>query len=85
MKLGECCVTCGLKRDYVALGRDKGGNLHWDLYAANGTLMTIDHILPKSKGGKNKMSNYQMMCSPCNHQKGNTLEESTESSENLNK
>jgi len=74
MKLGECCVVCGLKRDYVAQGKDNGNSLHWDLYAADGTMMTIDHILPKSKGGKDEIENYQLMCAPCNHQKDNFVD-----------
>lgn len=37
--------------------------------------MTIDHILPKSKGGPNELSNYQMLCTVCNRNKGNKIEE----------
>ena len=73
MRIGECCVECGLKRDHVALGIDNGGNKHWDLYAADGTLLTIDHIVPKAKGGSDKKENYQLMCSPCNHKKSDKL------------
>ena len=31
--------------------------------------MTKDHIIPKSKGGKNELSNYQTMCTYCNNEK----------------
>jgi len=34
-------------------------------------LMTHDHIVPRSKGGKNHISNVQTMCAPCNSKKGN--------------
>ena len=34
-------------------------------------LMTKDHIVPKSRGGADLMSNYQMMCCTCNVVKGN--------------
>ena len=37
-------------------------------------LMTKDHILPKSKGGKDEIDNYQTMCIRCNEAKGNNLE-----------
>ena len=37
-------------------------------------LFTKDHIIPKSKGGKNHISNYQTMCEPCNSEKGNNDE-----------
>lgn len=32
--------------------------------------LTIDHIMPKSKGGSNKEDNLQTMCSRCNGVKG---------------
>ena len=37
--------------------------------------MTKDHILPKSKGGKDEIDNYQTMCIRCNKAKGNNLED----------
>jgi len=45
-------------------------NPHLNLYAADGMLMTKDHILPLSKGGKDHMRNYQTMCCECNQAKG---------------
>lgn len=35
--------------------------------------MTKDHIIPKSKDGKDDISNYQTMCYKCNLEKGNNL------------
>ena len=35
----------------------------------------MDHIIPKSKGGKDHIDNYQLMCEECNSKKGATLEE----------
>ena len=32
--------------------------------------LTIDHIIPKSRGGKNSMDNYQTLCKACNLAKG---------------
>lgn len=32
--------------------------------------LTLDHIIPRSKGGENKFDNYQLLCSSCNNWKG---------------
>jgi len=36
-------------------------------------LMTKDHILPKSLGGRDSLSNYQTMCFPCNSKKADRI------------
>lgn len=75
---GTDCVKCGLKGAYFWLEQCKGNPgsaWHFNLYGVrdDGTeiLMTKDHIVPKSKGGKNHLSNYQPMCARCNATKGN--------------
>lgn len=37
--------------------------------------LTIDHVLPKSKGGKNTWVNCVTACKSCNHRKGNRTPE----------
>ena len=76
---GCTCVTCELKGSFFAKERVDGSNerYHLNLYGINEhgheVLMTKDHIIPKSKGGKNSLINYQTMCTKCNEQKGNQV------------
>ena len=75
-KHGVECVVCGLKGEFFAKERCKNQDYyHFNLYAydKNGkeVMMTKDHIIPKSKGGKNELDNYQPMCKKCNSHKGN--------------
>ena len=39
-------------------------------------LMTVDHIIPKSKGGSNKLDNLTASCYKCNQDKADTTEDS---------
>ena len=34
--------------------------------------MTVDHVVPLSQGGTNSMWNLQLLCGPCNSEKGNS-------------
>jgi 5-methylcytosine-specific restriction endonuclease McrA len=75
-KKGIICVKCGVKGEFFALEEDKGGGIHMDLYGIIDTdevSITIDHIIPKSKGGVNKIINYQTMCKMCNEIKSGDL------------
>jgi hypothetical protein len=65
LTLGTTCVCCGRQATRILKTRDNGGGIHIDIYA-NKMLMTIDHILPKVKGGRNHISNYQILCEKCN-------------------
>lgn len=72
---GTKCVCCGIEGKYFAKERDVNTQkFHLNLYAidknGNEVLMTKDHIIPASLGGKNKQENYQTMCSICNERKG---------------
>lgn len=75
------CARCGLVGKFFALEKYTTCDVetyHFNLYAVdkcgNEVLMTKDHIVPKSYGGKNTVSNYQTMCIRCNEQKGDWLE-----------
>lgn len=57
----------------VALGKDKFGNLHYDIYTEDFYPLTVDHILPKSFGGSDHIDNLQPMCCLCNWLKGDGI------------
>lgn len=70
------CICCGVEGDKLLVEiRDSDKSPHLNLYA-NGmdglTLMTRDHVQPKSLGGCDHLSNYQTMCSVCNSLKGHS-------------
>ena len=73
LQLGIKCVipNCNKIGSKFLVTVHNGGSLHIDLYTEDNILMNIDHINPKSKGGKNDVSNYQLMCKPHNTEKGN--------------
>ena len=35
--------------------------------------LTVDHMIPKSKGGPSRLCNYQLLCGCCNVQKGDSM------------
>ena len=44
--------------------------------SSNQKTLTLDHVIPQSKGGKDSWSNLVTACRPCNHEKADlTLEE----------
>lgn len=71
---------CGLVGQYFVKERNIAvEGYHFNLYAIDGdgkeVLMTKDHIMPKSKGGKDSISNFETMCITCNMLKGDSYEE----------
>lgn len=75
---GTKCVCCGIEGKYF--GKEKAfaaKRYHMNLYAVDDdgkeVLMTKDHIIPHSKGGRNHISNYQTMCIKCNRKKGDEM------------
>jgi len=81
-KSSPFCASCGVEGVKMILDLNYGDlSPHFNLYAEeNGRLllMSKDHIIPKSKGGADKLDNYVTMCSVCNNLKGDyelTLQE----------
>ena len=75
---GSKCIECGLEGSFFAAEKShlSDANPHLNLYAIRKgieVLMTADHIVPVSKGGKEYISNLQTMCTVCNLRKGNAV------------
>jgi len=76
------CVKCGVKGTEYRLqrhGKERNDAIpHLNMYgydnANQEVLMTKDHIIPKSKGGRNDISNYQTLCFICNANKADKVE-----------
>ena len=67
---GTACCRCNRVGTILTHGEDKQGNLHIDLCTEDYFPITIDHIIPKSKGGKDHISNLRPMCYECNRKRG---------------
>lgn len=78
---GTTCIKCGVVGTFFALETHIYGSgntyYHFNLYAiqedGSEILMTKDHIIPKSKGGSNHLSNLQPMCTTCNGAKDSMI------------
>jgi len=76
-KQDHCCCNCGIAGVFFVKEKHSSGDVsfHLNLYAVSEDgeeiLMTKDHIVPRSLGGKNHLNNYQTMCVRCNLEKGN--------------
>lgn len=56
------CIYCGIKPGMIQRGK-----------VLTKSDMTIDHILPKSRSGRDTWSNTACSCAACNHRKGDRL------------
>ncbi len=77
----QVCACCGLKATHFWLEYSGCKPPHLNMYGRRGqqeVMLTCDHIVPRSKGGKTTKNNVQLLCSCCNSAKKNdeiTLEE----------
>lgn len=73
------CACCGIEGNVFLLERhiNEPAGQYINLYSVSKkgrlTLMTADHILPDSLGGRYSPQNFQTMCSPCNQAKQNMM------------
>jgi 5-methylcytosine-specific restriction endonuclease McrA len=82
MKKGFACAHCGVEGQYFAVLKNPDGFVFYRLYGVDAegdeVELTLDHIYPKSKGGKNGQYNLQPLCMPCNMYKSDTIPERNE-------
>ena len=76
---GTQCYLCGLKATHFTLYYHTKNNGHLlilyglDSWTKNPVEFTVDHIVPRSKGGKGDLDNVRTMCAPCNQLLGRLL------------
>lgn len=67
LKTNNKCVCCGKETTKICLGKKiSDDSLHWDAYSIDDYSFSIDHNIPRHNGGKNHISNIQLMCTKCN-------------------
>lgn len=77
---GTVCAMCGLRGTFFALEQSlnqETKKFHFNLYGYNRqgeeVMLTVDHIMPKSKGGSDELNNKQCLCFRCNNKKGDKI------------
>lgn len=76
MKKGVTCVSCQRTASVIFMDqRETDARPYPNLYIKTKNdyvVMTMDHIVPKVRGGNNSYENLQPMCSPCNSRKSDS-------------
>lgn len=66
---------CKERTRFLDPKRVNNSSYHFNLYAVvdgEDVLMTKDHVIPRSEGGRDIVSNYVTCCTKCNNEKGST-------------
>lgn len=76
---GTRCKICGAKGAYFAKEKFAAEpHFHLNLYCLKGdveVLMTKDHLIPVSKGGRDRLNNFQTLCVECNRKKAHSTKD----------
>lgn len=84
IRRGSCADAKGLSKanDKKIAKKVKKKQYRLDIFKRDGNKclhcgstenLSIDHIIPISKGGKDQAKNYQTLCKTCNVKKGNKI------------
>lgn len=77
IKRTQCCEVCRIQATHFWLESAGCFGPHFNIYAENHhgheSMLTMDHILPRSKGGSTSQENIQLLCRDCNRVKKNYL------------
>ena len=74
---GFDCICCGITANKIYIEIDNMKSAHVNFYHSSEDkeiMLTRDHIIPRSKGGKDIQSNIQPMCEICNQKKADKIE-----------
>lgn len=67
------CYCCGIEATHFSIERHRNDHVYHINCYSNDSMMTWDHIIPKSLGGSNHPDNGRVACEPCNGKRGNEM------------
>lgn len=70
---GLKCSYCDAIGIHLIKCLGKHNDVHINVYTKDFKLMTIDHVIPKSKGGTNRLKNLVPSCCECNIKKSDKI------------
>jgi CRISPR/Cas system Type II protein with McrA/HNH and RuvC-like nuclease domain len=73
LQKGMKCEYCDRYGVYLIECVSSRGSKHTDIYTEEFELMTVDHYIPRGRGGTNTLNNLVPCCNDCNQRKGNRM------------